>query len=93
MKERAESLIWLLAKSVLVRAGYVPGHEPERGGRLTDCSAGHPERRGPAESRLLLQLSAAHYESTTAKDCPTEAFKPQSLSRVSCVLVTGNTEL
>lgn len=46
----------------------MPGQDPERGGRLTDSSAGHPEWRGPMVLGLLEQLSTAHYGRATAKD-------------------------
>lgn len=36
-----------------------------------------------------MHLSTACHESAPAKACPIEAFKPQSLSRALCVLVTG----
>lgn len=70
----------------------MPGQDPERGGCLTDCSAGHPEQRGPMVFRLLAQLSTAYGGSATPKDCPVEAFKAQSLSRAPCVLVMGRRE-
>lgn len=89
MKERAELFIWLVSKGLLVRASYVPGHEPGPGGHLTDCSVGRPEWKGPTVSSLLTQLSITYDKGATAKDCPVEAFTPQSLSRAPCILVIG----
>lgn len=63
-------LVWLVSKGLLVKVSYMPGQDPERGGRLTDSSAGHPERRGPTVFGLLEQLSTAHYGSATPKDLP-----------------------
>lgn len=74
-REKAELLVWLVSKGLLVRASYMPGQEPERGGRLTDYSAGHPEWRGPTVFRQLVQLSTEHYGSATTKDLPCRSLQ------------------
>lgn len=71
----------------------MPGHEPEPGGHPTDYSVGHPECTDPRVFRLPMQLSVVYYEGATAKVCPIEAAKLQSLSRAPCVLVTGRSAL